>query len=63
MKKILQTKMISVAWKSVRLVKTFPYVDRLFADYIHSKIMKKTNSEAINRAELFYATLEGIRRL
>lgn len=59
----LQTKMISVTWKSVRLVKTFPYINRFFADYLSSKIRKKTNSEALKRAEMFYATLEGVRRL
>lgn len=62
-KRILENKMVSVAWKSIRLIQPFPYTSRLFADYVISKIMKKTGRAAIRRVEKLYSGMEGVRRL
>ncbi|MCJ8500740.1 glycosyltransferase family 2 protein [Desulfatitalea alkaliphila] len=59
----LMMKMVSVTWKSARIVYRHPYFTTYFTDYLISKIRKTATPQALERANLFFSRVSGIRRL
>ena len=59
----LMMKMVSVTWKSVRLVHRRPYFTTYFMDYLISRIRKTATPQALERANRFFSRVSGVRRL
>jgi len=59
----LMMKMVSVTWKSARILHRRPYLTTHFRDYLFSKMRKKATPQALQRANLFFSRVSGVRRM